>query len=1165
MRYPMIGQLKPPRFGAPLPAVAALCLCACLALAACGDDNEGTPGPTCADDPQRCLSEHKECLSDADCAGHPTGSRCDTTTYRCVACLDDAHCGAGESCAEGQCYLPCGSGGTCPDGTFCLAGEARSECIKKACSADADCTEASRPHCDTTLFACTEKPLPAVKPEIAFFRVSPPLVPLGAEVKVVFELGFKAPPHPLPACTIDGGVGALTLGDERHQLTASVKLTGLVATSRSYTVTCTSEAGTATAQATLAATAPFSYSATLPAAGGKLTVGPYGLDVPRGAVPRDTAITVKLAPSLESDDGLVGMVASFEPDGLSFSNPITLTMPYDPQLMAAAGWGDLKPQDLHIAASDGNGWRQWVTTVDETKKTLTAKISHFSEQGPRKNDRGKGWHPLVGYTAKSDVVLVKQEELAVLHGGSTVGTVLDDSAAGYKKLLGLRKTSTADTIEHAVMADVDGDGRDELAVVYRYLGRKKSGKYYEYLMVKVYNEQDNGPEVMWASSSAFYGKTGDSFYRARLAPADVDGDGKVELVLAGSLERYQGSDRKTDGRVWVLQYNTTSTGKTKVITADTFKSTVKGTWNVGVAGGDVDGDGRDEIALTGLDSVGGKRRMKAWVLDDHSAGYKQLHRFFGDKKSKLISKSNYTTDPWVALAHMDTDDKAEVVLGGRLDSFTVRAELFNDHKGAYYPIGSLEWKPGRPNGLVLGDTVSFAIANLNRDPMNEVVVAFYTSNGCSAISGGSCTVVDHGAFARAGADEPYKKDKGWTRVQAYGEVWLASGDTNKDGRDEVFVCEGRSDKLTVTQYEKPKDKAPKKGKSWTFTWDDSHRPVIALGDMDGDNMKVRFTGEVKTVTPNPVVMLVMAAPPVKKGINQSYGSSCTSYAHQTSSGSSKSSSLGLSLGATISYKSSGFLVEKETSLSLEYQFRKTKTTTRNESYGYGFQVCEASPGGTSKGSVVYYSQTYDLYKYEVLAHTDENWDSKTDQYISIDDPNYGTYRYFQTVEYFNQNNGDAPDIDSDTLGQTPGDPGTYDDRGEMEQKVGQSGWRNPKKGDAEMPVPQGENNSSTLTISVGQQTSDGSSHSFGAKLTHKMTIAKSVGMAASVGISKSWAYTVTNGEQTSYVGKVGGIGGGDYSTYKYNYGLFVYDRRAGSNADDPVYQVMDYWVDGYKQ
>jgi hypothetical protein len=64
----------------------------------------------------------------------------------------------------------------------------------------------------------------------------------------------------------------------------------------------------------------------------------------------------------------------FGPSGATFSNPLTFSVSYNPDTLAAGTNED----NLYIATWDGANWVRLPCTVDKISHVVTANISHFS-------------------------------------------------------------------------------------------------------------------------------------------------------------------------------------------------------------------------------------------------------------------------------------------------------------------------------------------------------------------------------------------------------------------------------------------------------------------------------------------------------------------------------------------------------------------------------------------------------------------------------------------------------------------------------------------------------------------------------------------------------------------------------------------------------------------
>ena len=116
---------------------------------------------------------------------------------------------------------------------------------------------------------------------------------------------------------------------------------------------------------------------TISALDGGTVEGPDGvlLEIPAGALAEDTEVWIEAnSAALNFDGVLVGDAYRFFPTGLTFQFPVTVTLPYDPELVTSG------PSVLHIWWADDEsgpfealpGW------VDPATSTVTSEISHFS-------------------------------------------------------------------------------------------------------------------------------------------------------------------------------------------------------------------------------------------------------------------------------------------------------------------------------------------------------------------------------------------------------------------------------------------------------------------------------------------------------------------------------------------------------------------------------------------------------------------------------------------------------------------------------------------------------------------------------------------------------------------------------------------------------------------
>lgn len=108
-----------------------------------------------------------------------------------------------------------------------------------------------------------------------------------------------------------------------------------------------------------------------------------------GALAKDTVVTVANGRAIDPADraaalaraglGAAGEPISFGPEGTQFAHPVTIELPYDPNLVPPGLVATLSINYYDPAAKT---WTPLDTTVDATRHLLSAKTSHFSLYQP---------------------------------------------------------------------------------------------------------------------------------------------------------------------------------------------------------------------------------------------------------------------------------------------------------------------------------------------------------------------------------------------------------------------------------------------------------------------------------------------------------------------------------------------------------------------------------------------------------------------------------------------------------------------------------------------------------------------------------------------------------------------------------------------------------------
>ncbi len=293
--------------------------------------------------------------------------------------------------------------------------------------------------------------------------------------------------------------------------------------------------------------------------------------------------------------------------------------------------------------------------------------------------------------------------------------------------------ATSEYATDIAFGDVDGDGRDEMAIVRNAV---------------------TGPRVLLlddaAASFAPLATFGDSWgagsYATSVAFGDVDGDGLDEIGLT----------RATSVNERAILYDDAVANFAVLQTwGESWDPTVHG---VAIAFGDTDGDGEAEVVVAHNGSSG----PRVYAYDSATAAYAFLWDAADDWGNLAVATS-------VALGDTDGDGRAEVGVTRRHDS-NARVFLYAGDDGAQV------WATGNTWGAGAWAT-DIAFGNVDDDAADEIGVARRNSvNERAFVFDDAAT--DFAIIARFG--------QSWN-TSAY-STSIAFGDVDNDGRDELGLA-----------------------------------------------------------------------------------------------------------------------------------------------------------------------------------------------------------------------------------------------------------------------------------------------------------------------------------------------------------------------------------------
>jgi hypothetical protein len=728
--------------------------------------------------------------------------------------------------------------------------------------------------------------------------------------------------------------------------------------------------------------------------------------------------------------------------------------------------------------------------------------------------------------------------------GDEIGTVADP----------LGTDRTGGKVIKILSADVDADGRQEMVVLSLYTDRVEDNANFNYWLVTVIDDVEGNYAVLATIDSKNLTidelDSDKAFCLVDLAVGDVAVSDGLEIIVSGTYGvPAQGDYCSQDSTIlWIFADAASNFAE---IHRDV--DTGAGTEGATVAAGDLDGDFMDEIILMGFD---GDWR-KAWALDDGQGNYEQFYRWH-DVGGDIFYQQPYGSR--VVIANIDGQGAEEAVFFGivwqcmmDVEAYAWNGEEFTRtltdellHPGSCYRQNSI---PRIATGDFNGDRKSEFVFAAETDYWEENKWSIGHYNPAN------------GSINRYLGYQP--------------ESVVAAGDIDRDMKDEFFIAQHSGDEYRLMTFG-DEGEGMDVVSTWTTPAEGDALPAIGVGDVDGDNMVVRYTGNHWLTITDPRITVAMAMPPVWDSIPQDYANTSVGYGESTTYTDMFSTEVTVRASVTASFKIEDpfGIFSAETSLTMSEEFAQTETNTTSTSLG--IQRTASWDSEDPDNYVVYAATEYHSYEYEVVSHPDPSFTEGDARIMTIDVP-LETQTYKRSIGAFNDG-GDYEPIGLETFNHTLGDPESYYTRDERDailltpplesddeeiiagpiwdEEMGATGWANPPIGEALLPVDEGTGGTQ-ISVDLSEENSSATSRSLGVDLAVGVGVG-GVGFAASMGISNSHVYEVSVGVSTSYYGSVGAIPQEYLADNDYDYGMFVYNYQ---REDGAKYQIIDWCVE----
>jgi hypothetical protein len=804
------------------------------------------------------------------------------------------------------------------------------------------------------------------------------------------------------------------------------------------------------------------------------------------------------------------------------------------------------------------------------------KGSYKIEEFQYKDTLPKSYQPFGG----DEFTLLREELTAFIKGykSNRDGMVFDDHDSEHAEVSPIPRAVNPTTVFDTASGQLDDDFMREVVVVGLVNDRIVSRRQHKVVNVRILEMDARGNMVQKREFNI-----PGSVVNASLTLADVDGDGRDEIIVASATGTFSTTGNKnplSDGGV--MRIYDDSIGGHALLRKVDDQFTAKGEVDVRAAAGDLDGDGRAEVVLL--------ERYRSWelrarVFDDARSMFTVLKTFSNVKPSDFQPFDQYQSGTYehtwndmdVVIGNFDGDDREEIVFCGTdVYSGTYwRAARFDDARSAT-PFGLMDKRfdligPRRVRGGIYDEHRSWQLLAVDLDVQgpDELIL---------------CAGADDGG-------NPSRYDISLTRV-SFDDVWvgprkifqLVVGLHNRTGSRAAVVYDSLTHRphlvvaavardLVNTAFpklrfyrigqalEKPDPKQPNKQlrrmlvktDEWTINMPKSTAsrnepitPYLASGDLQGDSMGVKYTGDKSLKLSDPMPICVMAAPPTKAGISQVVGNSRVIYAKSTARSESHKITSGMTVSAELGVQFDFF---KD---FVSVDARATYEQSVEKAHGRSTEVVKTVSyvGGYESNHIIFQGIIYRSYKYRVLASRDRDL---IGTHISIDVP-VASRVYKWTLDYYNKKVTPENRIDVKALlGNTIGDPATYLTEAEARSRAGRNGWLSNSQ-----TVGQGsQSNSASVEITKANSVEKTRKVTTGVKGELKVGPFVTGG---SLGIANGSVYSIETAFGTSFEGSVGDIPKtSDYEEWEYTFGLALY-HHGGGQTGQRGFQVIHFWT-----
>ena len=724
-----------------------------------------------------------------------------------------------------------------------------------------------------------------------------------------------------------------------------------------------------------------------------------------------------------------------------------------------------------------------------------------------------------------------------------------------------------ENLRAASAADIDGDGLDEVVVVYR----EGDGS----VMLQTWQESVTSGVIGFAVDQTLV-VSSDPAIDLALQAGDFNGDGLAEFAVGLAL----------DGGARLL-FLANSNGNLELAPSmiDLPQAVAGSRISLSLASGNLDNDaGQELVAVVNERFAAGNREAgtaRYFLYDDGGANHAALGNDLIRATLSQVNRTAIVAD--VAIGDIDGDNVDEILFGG-LQNFDPNGNCgyryllvaLDDIPRSNLPLGGRDLVPSLPGGCSRSDPgqlrfVHVNVVDLDGDGLAEIQANQYLFEdfvqaepwsqyvwGLDENGQPRYAVIDEGSLFDAGTG-------GFRGRFDRDNSSMTAGDFTADGRQNILFYSQATNRLETWGLSNPDaGSSPLTEPIFDREWRRMNqlplqdpgaaaiRPILIASNINHDSLALRFSeGEYRLIFTEPVLIAALAAAPCDPSRGQSEDACRTSYGTASSTTVSEEKVLSVRASAT-----AGFEVEfsalgvKVTGFQMLATLQARASRIQSRAYRVTKRIVYTT--GPIEDTVIFTTIPLDQYTYEVTSHPDPELIGSR---VVISLPREPIEIQVERSRYNENRAPGGPVVDSSLFRHRIGKPSSYPSAADKDDLLARyTGFEHG-------PTSVGNSGGfKSLSINVAEETGTGTAYGADFDLSLQGT-AGTVVAGFSVGTSYDDSLQIIHGEESEYTGSVAemDLPTNEYGKQRFSWGLFTYlydDSPSGQQ-----FEIINYWVE----